>query len=83
MLKPRFAGTMSPLGANPAIAYRFGSCDMLAYTPCSTAERAGLNAAIPEAGVDDATGAGAVTGSAAGGAAADFVSAACSRCSSA
>ena len=30
MLKPRFAGAMSPLGAKPAIAYWFGSCDRFA-----------------------------------------------------
>ena len=32
-----------------------GSCDRLAYLPCSTAEIAGLNAAIPEP--DDEAGA--------------------------
>jgi hypothetical protein len=65
MENPRFAGAMSPLGTKPWIAYLFGSCDRLAYAPCSTAEIAGLNALMPvapPAGLAAVTGAGSDAG---------------------
>src|ERR1700681_1320460 len=81
--KPRRPGPISPPGAKPPIANFDGSCDRLAYLPCSTAEIAGLNAAVPEA--DDVAGNAAATGGAAAAAAGALfaVSASLSFCSSA
>src|SRR5262245_29056980 len=61
MENPRFAGAMSPLGTKPWIAYWFGSWDRLAYTPCSTAVIAGLNALMPVGAAAPAFAGGAVS----------------------
>jgi len=90
MLKLRGPGAMSPLGTKPASMYFLGSCDKLMYAPCSTAEIAGLNAAMPEAvggaGAAGASATGADAGAGAGdgpGAGAAALSAAFKRSSSA